>query len=388
MYNTTGIKYLGSKASFLDIISSAIDLVADERPISVLDMFSGSTRVAQMARQRGFLVVTSDVLPACEAYSAAFIQSNIENRTTLEKIARELQNVNSQVGWLTSNYGEVDPAAPGRTDKKINAFTRENAMKADGIREFIEEIRDIIPIQWYYTLITSLILAMNEVQNSQGHQRAWFRDFQKSALKPIEVILPSPTGDPKLNISGMSNSDFLALYPPGYHFSGDVLTDEYKSYVTRVVDGSANVIAYIDPPYTTNLDYNQFYHLWDSVVLWDKPTTIGATNRRADRDTRREGGAAHSSLFAKRKHAEECFTRLFTQTSTFADSVIVSYSSDSIVSYENICDMLEKSGFALLDVHDRTYNRHALSVSGTINQETKETAKKHNTEWTFCAVKK
>ncbi|MDE1830703.1 MAG: DNA adenine methylase, partial [Thaumarchaeota archaeon] len=280
-------------------------------------------------------------------------------------------------------YGEAQPAEDKGSGKLVNAFTKKNAMKADAIREVIECMKPSLEHWEYMTLITSLIMALNKVQNSQGHSRAFFRDFMKQCHNPLKLELPPLVGNDSLSFS--SDTKFLEVCPVGVHFTGDVLSSEYQTFVKQHSAGK-KVIAYLDPPYTTNLPYNQFYHLWDSIVRWDKPSVIGATNRRIDRSSQGDAPPDLDSLWTKRNHAKEAFERLFTNLN-FVDAFVISYSDESILSYKEMLKMFESNGFELVHLIEKEYQRHAMSKTATASEETRKTAHSHNTEWTFLVKK-
>jgi len=57
-FNTQGIKYAGSKLKLLPYIA---DVISDLNINSVLDGFSGTTRVSQALAQMGYNVTSNDI---------------------------------------------------------------------------------------------------------------------------------------------------------------------------------------------------------------------------------------------------------------------------------------------------------------------------------------
>ena len=55
---TEGIKYAGSK---LKLLTHILPLIAKVRPRTVLDAFSGTTRVSQALAKSGYTVIANDV---------------------------------------------------------------------------------------------------------------------------------------------------------------------------------------------------------------------------------------------------------------------------------------------------------------------------------------
>ena len=50
------------------------------------------------------------------------------------------------------------------------------------------------------------------------------------------------------------------------------------SDASRILDAN---IAYLDPPYNQH-KYLGNYHIWESLVLWDKPEVYGVARKRID----------------------------------------------------------------------------------------------------------
>ena len=74
--HTTGVKYIGSKASLVDKIVDFIEQrvpPTQTQPLRVIDVFTGTTRVAQAFRSKGWHTTTSDLSWAAEAYAHAFV---------------------------------------------------------------------------------------------------------------------------------------------------------------------------------------------------------------------------------------------------------------------------------------------------------------------------
>jgi adenine-specific DNA-methyltransferase len=375
---TTGIKYTGSKRKILPQIMEKVNANASHTD-TLLDVFTGSTRVAQCFRQNSYYTISSDILSASEAYGSCFLETpSYKELLTLQPLIDELNAIKPEDGWVTQYYGEAEPHTPSRIKgKKVNAFTKANAMKIDGIREYIEEIRNELNRWEFNTIMTSLMLAIDKVQNSQGHQRAFFTEFKTTgSLKPIQLLLPPFMGDPDYN-SFVDNE----FFPIGHHITTDVLSNEYNDFVRSNRVG--NIIAYLDPPYTAFLKYNWFYHLYDSIYLWDKPNVVGATNRRADY-TPAEGNK-NSSTWTEKGQAYDSFVKLYKQL-FYVDTFIISYSDESLINHNEMIDAMKESG---LDNIEETamikHQRHALSKSGNASQETKENAHMKVTEYIFTA---
>ena len=72
---TQGIKYIGSKLKF---IPHVLELVKKVNPKTILDGFSGTTRVSQAFAKLGYTVISNDTAPWSEVFGTAIC--SIQNR--------------------------------------------------------------------------------------------------------------------------------------------------------------------------------------------------------------------------------------------------------------------------------------------------------------------
>ena len=211
---THGVQYLGSKAKIVDHIA---DLAVSTGAKSAIDIFTGTTRVAQALRQKGIACHTTDLAPASRAYSSAFIKQT--NTSHLQSCIDYMNQMEGIDGWLTQNYSGGDKY---QEDKGEGRYIHpKNARKADAAREYVESL----PISFddKNTLICSIIFAINAVNNSVGQQQAYLKEWCDRSLKDIKFELPP-----------------IVDGPSGLHFEGDCFKVGYPN-----VD-----LAYLDPPYT------------------------------------------------------------------------------------------------------------------------------------------
>lgn len=260
IFETEGIRYSGSKKQILPRIHEVIKNL----PIkTVLDGFSGTTRVSQYLKQAGYSVTCNDLAD----YSFIFGKTYIENvYLKTKKIQDKIDHLNTLApvhGFFAANYGGHDDGKGGcfHADGKKKPLTVENAAKLDAVRSEIDrmtegEVEKSI-------LLTSLINAVDKVENTLGHQVAYLSKWSSRAKKPLFLQMPRL-------ISG--NQEYKVL----------------KQDAATIQD--YHDLAYFDPPYgtnnthtpTTRVRYASYYHFWKTVVLNDAPKVIGASNRRFD----------------------------------------------------------------------------------------------------------
>lgn len=329
---TSGIKYIGSKSSLLEpilaVVYKYVPLPPGKRP-KMLDVFTGTTRVAQAFRQRGWDTVTSDLSWASEVYAKTFLATN--NNKQLEPLIQKLNAIKPKAGWLTRNYCDVE----SDDGTVVRVWQPKNGMKADAIRDEIDKLYNHgrINDQEKATLTTSLIFALDKVDNTVGIQQAYLKQWCTRSHKDLLLTLPK-VAQVKPN-------------PTSKHITGDCLTAKYD----------AADIAYLDPPYSSHT-YFSYYHIWDSIARWDKPEVGLKTHRRIDRVTSSdEYDDSMSSPWNSKSKALEAFKQLIHRLPV--RFVLISYSNESIVPINDLINLCRK--FGPIHVEEINYKRHLMS---------------------------
>lgn len=349
--DTYGIRYLGSKNKILPLIIEVVDNLP-KRDKKVLDVFTGTTRVAQAFKMHGYDVTTSDLSWAAEAYSNAFICNN-GSVGHLQKYIDELNEVTPKADWLTNHYCDV--AAQADASVNIKVWKRKNGMKADAIREHIETLK-IKKWEKMY-LISCLIFALDKLDNTVGLQQAYLKGWKSDRVD----------NDLKLSLlPGIKGT-------VGKHIVGDALKIEHEEAS----------IAYLDPPYTA-ADYSTYYHIWDSITKWDKPQVSLKTNRRIDRvkSSDKVDKNMQSPWYSKKKAlkaTEDLINRLPVQYCIF------SYSDEGLISYEEMETLCKK--YKSYKFHQQAHNRHVMSRIGAGGEEAENANKKKNIEYVIVIEK-
>jgi len=310
---TYGIKYIGSKNKLISLI---LELALNLRIKSAIDVFTGTTRVAQGLKQGNIITLTSDLSWASTAYSHTFI-ANPKSNGHLLPFVYTLNNLSPKEGWLTANYCGEKLQDEERSDGRL--FQRKNTMKADAIRDRIE-ILDLEPWE-KYTLITSLIFALDKVDNTVGVQQAYLKEWCSRSYKNIVLELPQ-------TVFGQQ----------GKHIEGNALTIDYPN-----MD-----LAYLDPPYSAH-SYATYYHVWDSITRWDKPKTDLKVNRRIDRVAGSESyDASFDSVFNKKIEALNSLIVLMSRLPV--RYILLSYNDESLILKEELLKACQKIGKTTISV--------------------------------------
>ncbi len=350
---TYGIRYLGSKNKILPLIMQVIDGL-DKEDMKVIDVFTGTTRVAQALKQKGYDVTTSDLSWASEVYSEAFICNN-GDVSHLQQYLDQLNLVPPKADWLTNHYCDV--AAQADSSVNIKVWHPKNGAKADAIREEIE-LMEIEPWEKSY-LIACLIFALDKLDNTVGLQQAYLKGWKSDRVHKDLVLTALPS------IEGME----------GQHLCGDALKLAY----------APASVAYLDPPYTA-ADYSTYYHIWDSIARWDKPQVSLKTNRRIDRvkqKTNEHWDKSMKSPWYSKKTALEATKQLIDRLPV--RYCVFSYSDEGLIKkddMENICKQYEDYKF-----HQKEHDRHVMSRIGAGGDQAENAKKKKNIEYVIVIDK-
>lgn len=326
---TEGIKYAGSKLKILPYI---FDIVSDLPISNVLDGFSGTTRVAQMFSQLGFNTTSND----CSDWSEVFGNCYLLNKYSSKHYINIINHLNSLPGidgWFTENYG-------GDLNDKKKPFQRKNTIKLDAIRNEIDQLNlDKIEKS---VILTSLILALDSVDNTMGHYVSYLANW-----------------------SARSFNDLILKVPNLYNSCGK--NKVIKADIFDTIKNSEFDLAYFDPPYGSNNEkmpssrvrYTSYYHIWTTVIKNDQPTLFGKVNRRED--SRDKIAVSIFEEFKKNNNNEfiaiKAIDRLIKETkSTY---ILLSFGSGGKSTKEELYSILNESG-KLLKFVEIDYKKNVM----------------------------
>jgi adenine-specific DNA-methyltransferase len=335
---TQSIKYIGSK---LKLIPQVLELVKKVDAKTILDGFSGTTRVSQALAKLGYTVICNDVAPWSKIFGTCYLL-NTKPRDAYQPLIDHLNAVPSIDGWFTEHYGgHANSGCAIQEDGLKKPWQFHNTRKLDAIRQEIETLK-LDPIEKAVAL-TSLILALDRVDSTLGHFSAYLREWAPRAYKELVLKVPeifTSEGDHQVH-----QADIFELVP-------------------RVsVD-----LAYFDPPYGSNNEkmppsrvrYAAYYHLWKSVVLFDKPTLFGKAKRRKD-----TSDPLAASIFEEFRRnddgqfiAVQAVAKLIRETQ--ARWILLSYSSGGRATAQQLNEVMQSNG-KLLTVLELDYKKNVMA---------------------------
>jgi adenine-specific DNA-methyltransferase len=114
-------------------------------------------------------------------------------------------------------------------------------------------------------------------------------------------------------------------------------------------------LTYVDCPYNQH-SYRSNYHIWETLVLWDKPETYGIAKKRVDCRTLK-------SPYNSKKTALPALEAVVAAVRS--RYVLLSFNNEGFIPLEEMTAMLGKYG--KLDVFEVDHKRHIGSAIGIHN---------------------
>src|SRR5579871_1065529 len=130
---TEGIKYAGSK---LKLLPHILQLAGKVAPATVLDGFSGTTRVSQAFARMGCRVIANDIAAWSRIFGTCYLL-NLHSQEHYRELIAHLNALPGKDGWFTEHYGGE---ADGQQRDRKWPWQKHNARKLDAIREEIERL--------------------------------------------------------------------------------------------------------------------------------------------------------------------------------------------------------------------------------------------------------
>jgi adenine-specific DNA-methyltransferase len=235
------IKYLGSKRRLIPVLSQ---ICAASGARTAVDLFTGTTRVAQAFKAQGLAVTALDSARYAHVFAQTYIATDAAT---------------ADVGALTAAVAHLN-GLPGRPGYVHDTFCSEarffqpfNGARIDAVRDAIESEYAGSPL--YPLLLTSLIEAADRVDSTTGVQMAYVKQWAPRSARPLILRMP----DLLPGVGRAVLGDALELTPTLGPFD----------------------LAYVDPPYNQHRYFTN-YHVWETLVAWDAPEAYGVARKRID----------------------------------------------------------------------------------------------------------
>jgi adenine-specific DNA-methyltransferase len=332
------IKYLGSKRRLVPVLT---ELFERSGATTALDLFTGTTRVAQAFKSAGGRVTAVDSARYSEVFAKTWIETDADrvDPAGLRDAIAELNALPGEPGYVTDTFCV-----------RSRFFQPFNGERIDAIREAIA--RDHAGGSLEPILLTSLLLAADKVDSTAGLQMAYIKQWAPRSYKQLELTVP----------------DLL----PG---TGRAVRGDAVELAPKL--GSFD-LAYLDPPYNQHRYFTN-YHVWETIVAWDRPDHYGVACKRVDArddDTK--------SVFNRKREMPDALRR--TIGSVDAEIVIVSYNDESWVALDDLRDMCAVHGDVVALAFDsKRYIGAQIGIHGPDGRKVGEVGHTRNLEYVLVA---
>jgi len=289
------IKYLGSKRRLVPVLA---DMARRARAGSALDLFTGTTRVAQAFKAGGAVVTALDRGRAAAVLAGCYVATDAAavDRAEIEDAVARLNELPGRPGYVTETFCT-----------RARFFQPANGARIDAVRDAIE--RDYRGTALEPVLVTSLLEAADRVDSTTGVQMAYVKQWASRSFRPLELRVPQ------------------LLPGPGRAVRGDAC--ELAASLGEFD------LAYLDPPYNQHR-YEANYHIWETLVAWDAPDHYGVACKRTEvRDGPR-------SLFNSRRTMPEALARVVHDVR--ARVLVLSYNDESWIDLTALAELCRVRG--------------------------------------------
>jgi adenine-specific DNA-methyltransferase len=327
------IKYIGSKRL---LVPKIVELVRRlPRVTTVLDLFSGTSRVGHALKRAGYQVTANDHTAYAHTLARCYVAAD---RGALAAVAQrliaELSQEPGRAGYFTKTFCE-----------DARYLQPKNGERVDAIRQRIAELGCEPLLE--AVLLVSLMEAADRVDSTCGLQMAYLKQWSARSHNPLSLRLPE------------------LLDGPGRALSLDAL---------EAARAGAFDLVYLDPPYNQHR-YLGNYHVWESLVRWDKPEVYGIANKRID-------CKQYKSPFNSRTEIAPALRALLRRLD--ARYLLVSFNNEGYLSHQELSELLRERGeVACAEVDYKRYVGAQIGIYNPSGEKVGRVSHLRNREYLF-----
>lgn len=312
------IKYLGSKRLLVPEIRRIVEALGEVR--TVIDLFSGTSRVGHALKAAGRRVLANDHNAYAATLARCYVQADREDvLADATRLVAEFNALPGEPGYVTRTFCE-----------EARFFQPKNGARIDRIRRAIAE-KHLDP-ELEAVLLVALIEAADRVDSTTGVQMAYLKEWAARAHGDLELRVPEVL--PRATC-GKGQAHCLDALAAAGSLAGD--------------------LAYIDPPYNQH-SYLGNYHIWETIVRGDAPEAYGVARKRLDCRERR-------SPFNGRNKNRAAMQALVDAVR--APLLVVSFSDEGYLARPELEEMLARRGAVRVFSFD--YKRYVGAQIGIFN---------------------
>lgn len=334
------IKYLGSKRALVRVLGDIADAVQAR---DAVDLFTGTTRVAQEFKRRGIHTTACDIATYSEVLAQTYIATDATavDADDLAGAIGYLAGLEGRRGYVTRTFCE-----------ESRFFHPRNGARIDAIRDCLEVEFRGTPL--FPLLLTALMLAADRVDSTTGVQMAYLKQWAPRAHDDLQLRVPE------------------LLAGSGRAIRGDALD-------VAPTLGPADLV-YLDPPYNQHRYFTN-YHIWETLVRWDSPGHYGVACKRLDsRD------AQTKSVFNRKRDMPAALRQLIQLIR--AQVLVVSYNDESWITAEQLLGWLHDAGYEdvrLVAYDSKRYVGAQIGIFDPSGHRVGRVSHLRNTEYVFLA---
>lgn len=306
------MRYIGGKSKILKNIEEVIN--SETKNVeTIIDFFSGSGAVSKFFKNKGYTVISNDLLYFSYVLNRGSLDINyIPEFKSLVKTTKdpigylnelELSDTIFELKdcFIYQNY------SPNENSERMY-FQNKNAIKIDIIRKKIEEWRfdDLISEDEYFYLLSSLLNAVPFVSNITGVYGAYLKHWDSRTYKDLKLK----------NIEIISSEK----QSKSFNCDANILAKE-----------KACDLAYLDPPYNSR-QYLPNYHVLETIAKYDNPIIKGVTGMRDYKDQK--------SKYCQKREVVIAFDELIKSINS--KYIILSYNNEGLLDTKEMEMILKK----------------------------------------------
>ncbi len=344
--NPSLIKYMGSKSEIIEFIVSGLNEIhRSNQPIC--DLFAGSCTLASALRNNDITLYSNDIQAYSRVLSLTYLSKyQWDKYPSIDCIIDEVRAVVNlwmqyyPIFWSKFDYNQSFSLSEFINIEKEQCSLLYNTDFANSLKNcketsiknyhlftldysgtywsfqqciWIDSFRCVIDRykstpELYNALLSCLMFAMAYNSQSTGHY-AQFRKAQTVSSmediliyrrKTIESFFKRKYEELSLSLNSNTQSIITQL--------------DYKECIDQLPN---NTLVYADPPYCF-VHYSRFYHILETLVLYDYPTIRFDGRYRTNR---------HQSPFCISTKVEAAFTQLFNGLCKKECELVLSYSN-------------------------------------------------------------